>query len=169
MAQTKEGAIKLAASKLGISAEEYTKHVASGLKNCFRCKQWLNLDFFQADRTRYDGKNPSCTQCRNAYSRSIYKPISDELRKQSGPQPKPARDGDKRQARSRVNHLVQKGKLPRPRDLACVDCGHIGNDRPHEYDHYKGYAGVYHLSVECVCQPCHRNREKQRRLVSNEL
>jgi len=80
-----------------------------------------------------------------------------------GPPPSPCRDGDKRQARARVNHFVEKGRLPHPSTLACVDCGHLGSDRRHEYDHHKGYDGINHLEVECVCNPCHSKREKQRR------
>jgi len=80
-----------------------------------------------------------------------------------GPPPSPCRDGDKRQARARVNHFVEKGRLPPPSTLACVDCGHLGSDRRHEYDHHKDYDGINHLEVECVCNPCRSKREKQRR------
>jgi hypothetical protein len=80
-----------------------------------------------------------------------------------GAPPSPCRDGDKRQARARVNHFVEKGRLPHPSTLACVDCGHLGSDRRHEYDHHKDYDGINHLEVECVCNPCHSKREKQRR------
>ncbi|MEG4574282.1 hypothetical protein QUA56_16555 [Microcoleus sp. N3A4] len=162
MGQTKAGAIKVNANKLGISVEEYNQKVESGLKNCFRCKQWLSLDLFRSDKSRYDEKNPSCTKCRNAYCRSRHKSIPKELRKPLGPPPSPCRDGDKRQARARVNHRIKAGKLPHPNSLACVDCNHFGSDKRHEYDHYKGYAGIHHLEVECVCTSCHGKREKQR-------
>lgn len=47
-------------------------------------------------------------------------------------------------------------------DLACTDCGHRGDDRRHEYDHYLGYAAEHHEDVESVCSPCHHRREKNR-------
>lgn len=49
MAQTKAGVIKVISKKLGISVEEYTQKVNSGLKNCFRCGQWLSLDNFPSE------------------------------------------------------------------------------------------------------------------------
>lgn len=163
MALTQVGVIKRAANKLGISVEEYIRHVELGLKNCFRCKQWLNPDLFHTDKTKFDGKNSSCIQCRKAYHSSTYKPISEELRRIPGPVPSPSRDGDKGQARLRVVQAIKRGRMPPANDLPCVDCGHIGSGRPHYYDHYKGYAAIHHLDVECVCSTCHGAREKQRR------
>lgn len=163
MAVTQAGAIKIAANKLGISVEEYTQLTESGLKNCFRCKQWLSLELFTSDKTRYDGKNASCTSCRNTYLRATYTPIPEESRKPKGPSAKPGREGDKLQSRARVNQAVKWGRMPRPNDIPCIDCGHIGSDSRHEYDHHKGYAAEHQLDVECVCKKCHVAREKQRR------
>lgn len=42
-----------------------------------------------------------------------------------GPSPRPARDGDKKQARHRVNCEVNSGAIPSPNDLPCFDCGHL--------------------------------------------
>lgn len=71
---------------------------------------------------------------------------------------KAARDGDKRQARRRVNHLVAVGVLPKPSAVACVDCEHIGDDVAHEYDHHLGYFAEHHVHVQAVCKPCHAAR-----------
>lgn len=73
----------------------------------------------------------------------------------------PTRDGDRRQARRRVNYLVEQGRIPRAEDLPCIDCADEtpGGGR-HEYDHAKGYDGENQLYVEPVC---HRNREEARR------
>ncbi len=78
-----------------------------------------------------------------------------------GPAPKPARDGDKRQARHRVNVEVRTGYLPAPNSLPCADCGHVwsAGERRHEYDHYKGYAAENHLAVQPVCTLCHAKRD----------
>lgn len=79
-----------------------------------------------------------------------------------GPAPHPARDGDKLQARQRINVEVRSGRRPRPDDLPCVDCKHTGSDRRHEYDHHLGYAAQHHGDVEAVCTLCHRKRAVER-------
>lgn len=78
-----------------------------------------------------------------------------------GPAPQPARDGDKKQARQRINVEVRMGRRPHPNTLACADCGHIhaSGERRHEYDHHLGYAAEHHLDVEPVCTICHAKRD----------
>lgn len=85
-----------------------------------------------------------------------------------GPAPHPARDGDKVQARQRVNVLVRTGRLPRPCTLACADCAHLGSDRRHEYDHHLGYGAEHHLTVEAVCTLCHTARAWRRGEIDAE-
>jgi len=71
------------------------------------------------------------------------------------------RDGDRLQARRRVNYLVESGKIPPPNDLPCIDCKHVCTpDDPtrHEYDHHRGYDAEHHEHVEAVCAPCHHAR-----------
>lgn len=82
-----------------------------------------------------------------------------------GPPPSPPRDGDKKQARQRVNVLVRTGRLAHPNTLACVDCGHVWSDgeRRHEYDHHKGYEAEHHYDVEPVCTTCHAKRDSTRK------
>ncbi len=77
-----------------------------------------------------------------------------------GPVPMPPRDGDKRQARQRINVEVRTGYRPHPNDLPCTDCGHTwsSSERRHEYDHYLGYGAENHMSVESVCTTCHARR-----------
>jgi hypothetical protein len=79
----------------------------------------------------------------------------------AGPAPAKARDGDKLQARQRVNVEVRSGYRVHPNKLPCTDCGHVyvEGGPHHEYDHYKGYAAVNHLEVEAVCIPCHVARD----------
>lgn len=52
--------------------------------------------------------------------------------------------------------------LPDPNDVACVDCGHLGPERRHEYDHYLGYAPEHHDDVEATCSLCHNERGRSR-------
>ena len=82
-----------------------------------------------------------------------------------GPTPSPARDGDKVQARQRINVEVRTGRRPHPNTLPCVDCGHVWSkgERRHEYDHHLGYAPEHHLAVEPVCTLCHAKRDSHRK------
>lgn len=83
------------------------------------------------------------------------------MTKRSGPAPHPPRDGDKEQARHRINIEVRTGRRPHPNSLPCVDCGHVWKkgERRHEYDHHKGYAAKHHHDVEAVCTICHAKRD----------
>jgi 5-methylcytosine-specific restriction endonuclease McrA len=63
MAQTKLGAIKVRAKKLGMSVEEYRAKQDAGLKFCYSCEEWKPLTSFGKDVTRYDGLSPKCLDC----------------------------------------------------------------------------------------------------------
>jgi hypothetical protein len=82
-----------------------------------------------------------------------------------GPAPMPPRDGDKVQARQRINVEVRTGRRAHPNSLPCADCRHVWNpgERRHEYDHHNGYAAAHHYDVEAVCTVCHRRRVAERR------
>ena len=97
--------------------------------------------------------------------------IVKETRSPKGPAPSrlgihlaEARDGDKKQARARVNHRVDVGLIPDPNNLPCSDCGHIyvHGERRHEHDHARGYSRAHQLYVEAVCTTCHHAREARR-------
>lgn len=163
MVLTKIGGVKIAAAKLGISVEQYQQNVKSGLKWCFSCQAWVKVRLFNLDASSRDGKDNRCRSCRQLFDRQRYHPVPIEQRKSRGFPAKPGRDGDKNQARNRVNYAVASNKLARARNIPCVDCGHLGPDRIHDYDHHKGYDAVNHLEVECVCVPCHVDRERQRK------
>ena len=160
---SKTGAIKAAASKSGLSVDEYLSNINAGLKRCTYCKKWKNLDSFSVDNSRNDGLKASCRGCDQTRTKLAYTGIPLELRKRPGLVPMPSRDGDKKQARSRINHLVTSGRIMNPNALCCTDCGHKGTDRRHEYDHYRGYGADNHFDVQPVCTKCHAAREKKRR------
>lgn len=63
MAQTKEGAIKVAAKKAGLSVEEYLFRIESGLKKCTGCKEWKPKGLFDTDNSRWDGLQSKCQSC----------------------------------------------------------------------------------------------------------
>lgn len=149
------GAIKAAARRLGISETDYVARTAAGLKWCTACSAWHALTMFPKDGSRGDGVSASCAIAQRARYRRTYAP---KPRPASGRRFKAARPDDRKQARRRVNHLVDIGTLPRPAHVPCADCGHSGPDRRHEYDHHLGYAPEHHEHVEAVCSQCHRKR-----------
>lgn len=158
MAQTHEGALKVCAKKAGCSLRAYRARRACGDKWCMNCKKWHPVSEFGKDRTRYDGYVPSCRKSRNIRVKRRYQP-KPRTAMAKGRRFKVPRNGDKLQARGRVNYLVKIGLLPKPGDLPCADCGHIGAGHRHEYDHCKGYEAKHHETVEVVCSKCHRARQ----------
>lgn len=130
-------------------------------KVCVQCRFTKPHDAFAKDRSRPDGRAYRCRDCLNASARAKYvrKP-----RPAAGRSYAPARDGDVKQARRRVNYLVEAGLLPAPNDLPCTDCGHVWalGERRHEYDHHLGYDATHHEDVQPVCTTCHHVREQER-------
>jgi len=142
--------------------DEYEHRLSLGEKWCHGCREWHERSYFGKDSTRYDGLAALCTQSRSQNRRRRYKPKPRPL---PGRSFVPARDGDRTQARGRINYFVELGLIPRPNDIPCHDCGHIWKEgeRRHEYDHYLGYAAEYHEHVQVVCTLCHAAREKKLR------
>ena len=126
-------------------------------KWCTACKQRHLIQAFGKDRTRYDGLAACCLASKRVKIRKI------RVQFRSG-WLKPVRDGDKLQARRRINYLVEQGRIPHPDDLPCIDCGDeiFLRRYRHEYDHACGYDGLNQLYVEPVCSRCHHGREKSR-------
>ncbi len=158
MAGNRTGAAKATAARLGLSFDGYAAKVEAGEKWCVGCKAWHPVAAFGVDKGRGDGLATTCVSGRKEKRRAKYvrRPRTSKL----GASFVPARDGDKEQARARVNHRIKVGLLPDPNDLPCVDCDHAWaeGERRHEYDHHKGYAAEHQLDVEAVCTTCHRAR-----------
>lgn len=161
MSQTKDGALKIAAKKAGVEVSFYMSEMKAGKKWCTLCRDWHARSAFGKDSTRWDGLVPSCRQSKNQFSRVNYQP--------QPPLPKgrkiiPARDGDRKQARRRINYFVELGLFAHPNMLPCADCGHEWTDgaKRHEYDHYLGYAAENQEKVQPVCSTCHHKREVAR-------
>lgn len=157
---SREGVLKTAANRTGLSLDAYLARCSAGEKWCTNCKTWHPRGEFGEDRTRTDGLASVCLRTR-------YKPVPQlrlNIAKRIG-WLKPARNNDKDQARQRVNYLVAKRRLPPPNTLPCTDCGHVwreGGPR-HEYDHYLRYTADHQRDVQAVCKPCHVAREQVRR------
>lgn len=161
VAQTKLGAAKVVARKAGMSLRAYLDRVARGFKYCWRCDAMHRDSDFGKDSSRYDGLASSCRDARGRRQRELFRPSMKPTR--HGPRRIPRRDGDKKQARSRIYHDVRQGLRPAPASLPCHDCGHLGRDRRHEYDHFLGYAAEHHGDVQPVCSRCHGIRGRARR------
>jgi hypothetical protein len=161
MAQTKAGAILIAAKRAGLTPSQYAARISKGDKWCTLCQKLQPREDFAVDRSRYDGLMPSCKSARSQFNKSRYVPKARER----GRSFVPARDGDVKQARRRINYFVEKGLIPSPLSLPCVDCGRTWQPggRRHEYDHHLGYDAEHHEHVEVVCSDCHHKREHRRR------
>jgi hypothetical protein len=61
----KKGVVKVAASRLGLTLDEYLEKVDQGLKWCTSCKKWLHISSFTIDKSRGDGRTAACRNCRN--------------------------------------------------------------------------------------------------------
>ena len=159
---SREGILKIAAMRSGIPICEYKKRIANGEKWCHGCRSWHPVSAFGKDSSRGDGLSAICRDCRKRRAKERYIPVLKHERKKPGPKRIPRRDGDKLQARSRINHDVELGIIPNPNEMRCTDCGHLGRDRRHEYDHFLGYAKEHHYDVEVVCSRCHSRRAAER-------
>lgn len=132
----------------------------SGIKRCTACKKQKRLDEFGRDTSRNDGKSSACRACRRQHYRKTYQLIPPEARKRPGPSRIPRRSGDRKQARSRINHDVVLGLRPSPNEWPCADCGHLGSEKRHAYHHHNGYASGSHNDVIVLCYGCHAARER---------
>lgn len=153
MGWTNRGILKIAAKKIGISFDEYIINVKNGLKWCTGCKAWHNYTEFGLDSSRTDGLDASCLKYRKIVYKKTYKPKPRISRK--GTWVATTRDGDEKQARSRVNILVRIGLLPNPNDLPCSRCKGNKKAKRNEYHHHNGYGVEYHEDVIVLCSKCH--------------
>lgn len=157
---SQDGTTKTAAARLGISLADYTARQLAGEKWCSACRAWHTLDAFGSDKARGSGLSARCLKSRRvSQPRFHFEPVRSGTAWLVE-----ARPGDKRQARRRVNYLVERGLLPNPNTVLCADCGDSGHSgRRHEYDHAWGYDAEHQLRVEVVCSRCHHAREEARR------
>jgi hypothetical protein len=68
--QTREGVMKAAAKKAGVSVARYTLNRDKGRKLCRICREWKEAEAYHRDAGRSDGLQPDCKECRReAYAR----------------------------------------------------------------------------------------------------
>ena len=140
------GVEKTAATRVGISLEEYRAHVAGGERWCTGCRAWHPTADFHLDRARGSRLKAKCKRWHRG-------------------RPWIPADPEHRMAREAVRQAIRDGLIPPPNAVACIDCGHVWQpgQRRHEYDHARGYATEHRLDVVAVCTTCHADREKTRR------
>ena len=162
MAQTKIGACLIASKKIGCTIDEYNDKINIGLKWCFCCKSWKPNNEFSIDKSRYDKLNAKCNECRKQTYHDSYIKTGIIISKK-GTRFTEIRDGDKGQARHRVNHLIEIGYIPKANDLPCSICGHVWvkGEKRHDYHHSGGYGIYHHETVISVCTKCHSNIHKK--------
>jgi len=131
-----------------------------GFSWCTACKSLQPLELFCADRSRWNQLSSKCSVCRSGIERRGRMESCDVVHERGRCFIEP-RDNDPKQARGRVNHLVNVGILPDPEIIPCSDCNHVGSDKRHEYDHYLGYAKENHEKVQVVCTTCHARRHQK--------
>ncbi len=134
---SREGVIKLAAKRLGMSLEEYQNKISNGLKHCTKCKTWQPREAFPNDSSRGDGLEARCRTCNYRRKRHIGGP--DSARSQT-------------LAVEAVRGAIRNGRMVKPITLPCFYCG--GNAI--EYHHYQGYDEAHRLDVRATCISCHR-------------
>lgn len=61
---SRTGIMKVAAGRLGITLRIYQEKLAQGLKWCWKCQNWKPTKEFTADRSRGDGLDAICYDCR---------------------------------------------------------------------------------------------------------
>lgn len=144
---SRNGVLKVAARRVGLSVSEYMDRIANGMKWCTLCAEWKSVDDFDFDATRGDARKSSCRRCGRALWR--------RRKMNRGPTRIERRSGDKVQAVARINADVRMGLRPNPNELHCAICGHKGKDRRHEYHHHLGYEPDHHYDVIALCSKCH--------------
>lgn len=178
MAQTPEGATKLAAKRRGISVEEYLSHKNNGERWCSRCLQWKEGLEFPKNAGPKNANSCTCLACRRVKIQKSRKgqesafngkTHTDEAKQRmaeahSGERNhkwkggvsyrKTPRDPAHTKAKRIVNHAIKAGRLARASTLPCFDCSKAAK----EYHHHYGYDPEHWLDVIALCRKCHLKR-----------
>lgn len=121
---SKEGAFKSAATKSGLTVEEWKRRRDAGIYRCYCCKQWQKTEKFTKDTTRKTGCCSTCKECSSLKATaSRYKiPFEEAKRLRSGKE-ECAICG--RRQKLEVDHNHDTGKV---RGFLCSRCnGALGH------------------------------------------
>ena len=127
-------------------AEEHAEHYKKYRKRYY-------AEHREEDMARSKAWTEANRDKHNAYCKKCYIEHTEDrleyLRKYRAENP------EKYHATSRINHLVEKGKLTKP--MACEVCGKVGRVEAHHADYSKP------LDVKWVCKKCHYKLDEERR------
>lgn len=137
------GTLKISAARIGIHFYDYINKINAGLKYCWKCETWKLNELFGIDKTRHDGLNAQCQNCR---------------RPKTGLPKEPTKQSLDKQARWAINHAIAAGRLVKATELPCFDCGKPAR----EYDHHNGYEKENWFTIQAVCSSCHKKRTYSR-------
>lgn len=173
MAQTHEGAAKVAAQRCGITLETYTANVAAGLKHCMKCREWKPRADFNRDTSRYDGLNASCQACTRVKVRvstkgrpSVFKGRTHTPTARAAMsaarkgKPNPHRVGTKHtpETRKRMSE-VTKARTPRGEAHYAFSHGEHQRDRDaRRTTEYKAWRDAVYARDNYACQDCGDNK-----------
>lgn len=175
MAQTKDGALKVAAKKAGISLDEFLAKVKNSEKRCSRCGQWKNIALdFGKDTTRHDGRDAACFECRHVKERVSTKGrISAFKGQQHTPEARrkmsEARKGKPNPRKGQPRTLEERAKISRAlrasqkvlKGEACHSYkdGKLAERRDQRFSRdYKRWRFDVFMRDKFTCQECRDNR-----------
>jgi hypothetical protein len=69
MTGTAEGARRAAATRLGVSYEEYSTRLDAGERPCFLCRRWRSESHFNRNARNHHGRQSHCRDCIRDYMR----------------------------------------------------------------------------------------------------
>jgi len=112
-------AYKSAAKKTGVAVEEWLARRLAGLRWCFRCRSWKDVELFSIDKSRGGGHASSCKACTSgAATASRYRTSRSRLRELAAAQAEQC-PICKRKVKLVVDHDHQTGAV---RGLLCNRC-----------------------------------------------
>lgn len=138
---SREGVMKTAAQRVGLTLDEYEANVAAGLKWCWACVEWQPIDDFAIDRSRGDGRVARCRAAVNVKRRMVRVLSAPSVQVHNA-------------ATNAVRTAIRRGELPAPTSLTCADCPEAAE----QYHHFIGYEPEHWLDVLALCRSCHLSR-----------
>ena len=128
-------------------------------KTCTKCGEEKPLDGFYRDRSKTDGRECWCKDCKRAHERSPQRKEQRARYDRTAKGRKAKRESaarmrqkypEKHSAREAVRYAVKVGRLERPEH--CSECGTFTFVEAH---HHNGYLNDV-LDVEWLCKECHQ-------------
>jgi len=140
------------------------------MKTCPKCKRILSVSEFHKKRSKADGLDSWCKQCKIVAVRKYQETeVGKEAKRQYQCEYQRTQAGretvlratrkyqknnpDKTKAHNATNNAIAAGQLAPASDFECQHC----DQQAQEYHHYEGYAPVHWFDIIALCRACHRN------------